>query len=228
MTTVITNDLVACDDVARTFGRGATAVVAVHRMTCQIHPGDVIALTGPSGSGKSTALHLLAGLDKPTTGSVSWPAIGGRDALRPGPVSMVFQGPSLMPSLDVLENVVLPLVLAGAHDKDARLAADDALNRLGLSSLRERLPDQLTAGQAQRVAVARALAGAPMLVLADEPTGQLDRANATLVIDALLTTVAATDAALIVATHDERIAARLAIHWTMADGRLVQGEPCSA
>ena len=205
VTTVIaTDDLVACDDVARTFGRGATAVVAVHGMTCHIRAGDVIALTGPSGSGKSTALHLLAGLDEPTTGSITWPAIGDRNALRPGPVSMVFQGPSLMPSLDVLENVALPLVLAGRSDQEARSAADDALNRLSLLGLRERLPDQLSAGQAQRVAVARALAGAPVLLLADEPTGQLDRANATLVVDALITTAAATGAALIVATHDAR------------------------
>jgi ABC-type lipoprotein export system ATPase subunit len=225
VTTLIASDeLVACDDVARTFGRGPTAVVAVHGMTCHIRAGDMIALTGPSGSGKSTALHLLAGLDEPTTGSITWPAIGDRDALRPGPVSMVFQGPSLMPALDVLENVALPLVLSGTNDKDARTAADDALNRLGLLGLRERLPDQLSAGQAQRVAVARALAGAPVLLLADEPTGQLDRANAVLVIDALMTTAATTGAALIVATHDTRVAARLAIRWTMADGRLLQGD----
>jgi ABC-type lipoprotein export system ATPase subunit len=221
-------DLVVCDRAARTFGRGATAVVAVHGLTCHIRAGDVIALTGPSGSGKSTALHLLAGLDEPTNGSITWPAIGDRSALRPGPVSMVFQGPSLMPSLDVLENVALPLVLAGTYDKEARSAADDALNRLGLLGLRERLPDQLSAGQAQRVAVARSLAGAPVLLLADEPTGQLDRSNGTLVIDALITTAAATGAALIVATHDARVAARLEIQWTMADGRLSQGERCSA
>jgi ABC-type lipoprotein export system ATPase subunit len=226
-TLIMNDDLVACEEVARTFGRGATAVVAVHGLTCHVRPGDMIALTGPSGSGKSTALHLLAGLDTPTTGSISWPAIGGRGDLRPGPVSMVFQGPSLMPSLDVLENVALPLVLAGARDNDARSIAAEALNRLGLSGLRDRLPDQLSAGQAQRVAVARALAGRPVLVLADEPTGQLDRANATLVIDALLTTVAVTDTALIVATHDQRVAARLAIRWTMQDGRLLQGAPCS-
>jgi ABC-type lipoprotein export system ATPase subunit len=224
----VTDELVACNDVARTFGRGATAVVAVHGMTCHIQPGDKIAVTGPSGSGKSTALHLLAGLDQPTTGSIRWPAIGDRGVLRPGPVSMVFQGPSLMPSLDVLENVALPLVLAGATDKDARSSADDALNRLGLLGLRERLPDQLSAGQAQRVAVARALAGAPRLLLADEPTGQLDRANANLVIDALITTATDTDAALVVATHDPRIAARLGIRWTMADGRLSVGDQCSA
>jgi ABC-type lipoprotein export system ATPase subunit len=127
-----------------------------------------------------------------------------------------------MPSLDVLENVALPLVLAGANDRDARSAADDALDRLGMEGLRERAPDQLSAGQAQRVAVARALAGAPVLLLADEPTGQLDRANAALVIDALITTASTTGAALIVATHDPRVASRLTIHWDIADGRLSQ------
>jgi ABC-type lipoprotein export system ATPase subunit len=223
-TLVASDELVACNDVARTFGRGTAAVVAVHGMTCHVRPGQLIGLTGPSGSGKSTALHLLAGLDEPTTGSITWPAIGDRDALRPGPVSMVFQGPSLMPGLDVLENVALPLVLAGANDRDARAAADDALDRLGLHALRERLPDQLSAGQAQRVAVSRALAGVPLLLLADEPTGQLDRANAALVIDALITTANTAGAALIVATHDPRVASRLAIRWTMADGRLLQGD----
>jgi ABC-type lipoprotein export system ATPase subunit len=133
-----------------------------------------------------------------------------------------------MPSLDVLENVALPIVLAGTSDHDARTTANAALDRLGLSGLRDRLPDQLSAGQAQRVAVARALAGEPVLVLADEPTGQLDRANAALVIDALLTTAAATGAAVIVATHDGRVAARLAARWTMADGRLTVTKSCSA
>jgi putative ABC transport system ATP-binding protein/lipoprotein-releasing system ATP-binding protein len=196
-------------------------------LTCRIRAGESIALTGPSGSGKSTALHLLAGLDEPTTGTIAWPGIGDRRALRPGPVSMVFQGPSLMPALDVLENVALPLVLAGAADRDAREAAGEALDRLGLAGLRDRLPDQLSAGQAQRVAIARALAGAPVLVLADEPTGQLDRANATMVIDALLATAAATGAGLVVATHDGRVASRLAQRWTMTDGRLSEGDRCS-
>jgi putative ABC transport system ATP-binding protein/lipoprotein-releasing system ATP-binding protein len=169
----------------------------------------------------------LAGLDEPTTGSITWPAIGRRDALRPGPVSMVFQGPSLLPALDVVENVALPLVLNGTTDTNARSAAIDALGLLGLSALGERTPDQLSAGQAQRVAVARVLAGESVLMLADEPTGQLDRANGVLVIDALLTSAAATGAALLVATHDARIASRLATRWVMTDGRLVHEEPCS-
>ena len=227
MTTIAaTRELVVCRNVARTFGHGPTAVVAVHGLSCRVRFGEAIALTGPSGSGKSTALHLLAGLDEPTAGTIDWPAIGDRRALRPGPVSMVFQGPSLMPALDVLENVALPLVLAGVADSSARHAAGDALDHLGIGDLRDRLPDQLSAGQGQRVAIARALAGSPVLVLADEPTGQLDGANATTVIDALLATAAATGAALIVATHDARVAARLPLRWTMRDGRLEQGEPC--
>jgi putative ABC transport system ATP-binding protein len=140
---------------------------------------------------------------------------------------MVFQGQSLLPALDVVENVALPLVLNGTTDAKARSAAVDALSLLGLAGLGDRTPDQLSAGQAQRVAVARVLAGQPVLMLADEPTGQLDRANGVLVIDALLTCAAATGAALLVATHDVRIASRLRAKWVMTDGRLAQEEPCS-
>src|SRR5258707_12069998 len=105
--------LVACVDVARTYGRGPTAVVAVESVTCALARGGRIALTGPSGSGKSTLLHLFAALDTPTAGSIAWPAWAGSPAGRPGLVGMVFQGPSLVAPLDVAENVALPLLLAG-------------------------------------------------------------------------------------------------------------------
>lgn len=227
----MTTTLARAVDVARTFGTGRTALVAVHDVTCSIEPGDRIALMGPSGSGKTTLLHLLAGLDRPTRGTVDWPAIGPLDQLRPGPVAVVFQAPSLLPPLDVIENVALPLLLAGADRRAARTGAQSALARLGLEDLTAKLPEELSGGQAQRVAIARVLAGAPQLILADEPTGQLDHRTAAVVVDALLETADALGAALVVATHDPRVADHLAARWSMADGRLIVPEgsmSCSA
>ena len=179
---------------------------------------DRIAIVGPSGSGKSTLLHLLAGIDAPTTGAVCWPGVSG--ALRPGPVSTVFQAPSLMPALDVAENTALPLVLAGIAANTARIAALDALASVGVASLASRLPEELSGGQAQRVAVARALVTDPVLILADEPTGQLDRATAAMVTTALLAAADRCDAALVIATHDRAVADRLSTRWRMTDGQL--------
>jgi ABC-type lipoprotein export system ATPase subunit len=190
-------------------------------VTCEIRAGQRLAITGPSGSGKSTLLHLIAGLDEPTVGQITWPALGGRDALRPGPVGVVFQGPSLLAPLDVLENVALGLILAGVGEAEARAEAEEALDRLDLSALQAKLPEELSGGQAQRVAVARVLAGRPRLILADEPTGQLDLTNATTVIDALVQGADRSGAALVVSTHDSRIADRLADRWRMTDGELV-------
>src|SRR5689334_19771401 len=108
-----TLELVRCTDVTRTFGSGAGAVHALRGVSCTLRPGMQVALTGPSGSGKSTLLHLLAGLDTPNGGTIAWPGLDGSPADRPGLISMVFQGPSLLPPLDVTENIALPLLLAG-------------------------------------------------------------------------------------------------------------------
>jgi ABC-type lipoprotein export system ATPase subunit len=212
----MTEILVRCDGAARTYGAGETATVALTPTDCEVPAAARIALIGPSGSGKSTLLHLMAGLDEPTVGKVSWPAIGSRDALRPGPVAVIFQGPSLMPPLTVEENVELPLVLGGATAADALGRARHALDLLDLRELGEKL----SGGQAQRVAIARALSGEPRLILADEPTGQLDRANATAVVDVLLAAADHAGAALVVATHDPVVAGRLAERWEMENGRL--------
>lgn len=222
--------LVICDEVSRTFGRGSNAIVAVHSATCLVIEGAQIVITGPSGSGKSTLLHLLAGLDRPTTGAVEWPGIGGLDSLRPGPVGMVFQGPSLISSLTVLENVALPALLAGGTRDDSTAMARRALERLELNALATKLPEEISGGQAQRVAVARALAGEPRLILADEPTGQLDRASATQVVRALREAARASGAALLITTHDPLVAERFEDDWTMKDGRLDTQEvaTCSA
>ena len=212
--------LVRCDGVARTFGSGARATVALQPVSCSVDPHARIALVGSSGSGKSTLLHLMAGLDDPSLGEVTWPAIGDRSALRPGPLALVFQGPSLLPPLTVVENVALPLTLGGSTSAEARRLAMTALDRLGLGDLADKLPEEISGGQAQRVAVARALAGEPRLILADEPTGQLDRASGSAVIDVLLAAADHSGAALIVTTHDPTVADRLPERWAMSDGRL--------
>jgi putative ABC transport system ATP-binding protein/lipoprotein-releasing system ATP-binding protein len=212
--------LVRCTDVWRTFGTGETALDAVSNATCAVSEGEQIVITGPSGSGKSTLLNLMAGLDRPSSGEIEWPAIGSIEALRPGPVAIVFQGPSLIPSLTVLENVALVCLLNGVASEQAQASAQRALELLGLETLNTKLPEEVSGGQAQRIAIARALAGKPRLILADEPTGQLDRANATRVIDALQKSARASGAALITTTHDPLVAERFPMRWSMAEGIL--------
>jgi putative ABC transport system ATP-binding protein len=217
--------LVVCTAVSRIFGRGPVAVPAVQDVSVTVAPGMLVALTGPSGSGKSTLLHLMAGLESPSSGSVQWPGLGGSLTGRAGVVGLVFQGPSLVPALDVLENVTLPLLLAGVGAADAVRRARTALERLNVHGLAAKLPEEISGGQAQRVAVARVLASRPRLILADEPTGQLDHETGAHVIEVLLETAAALNAALVVTTHDPVVAERFADHWRMADGRLVDGDP---
>jgi ABC-type lipoprotein export system ATPase subunit len=213
--------LVSCVAVARTHGSGPGAVVAVHGAHATVRRGDRIAVTGPSGSGKSTLLHLMAGLDVPTAGTVSWPAWPDGSVRRVDAVGVVFQGASLLPDLDAGQNVALPLLLAGVPEAAARRCAAAALAGLGIGSLAAKLPAEMSRGQAQRVAVARVLAAGPTLILADEPTGQLDQANADRVVSVLIETADDLDAGLVVATHDEEVAARLTRRWRMTDGRLL-------
>lgn len=214
-----TAPLAMCRSAGRTYGVGRAAVVAVHDSSCAVYRGDMIAVTGPSGSGKSTLLHLLGGLERPTSGQVSWPGLGADPVGRPELCGVVFQAPSLLAPLTVQENVSLPLLIAGQAGSADDLALQ-ALRALGIADLADRLPEELSGGQAQRVAVARVLAVGPVLILADEPTGQLDSAHAVGVIDALVETADRLGAALVVATHDESIAARLPQRWTVDDGRL--------
>jgi ABC-type lipoprotein export system ATPase subunit len=208
--------LVECVDLARTYGTGANAVVAVHGATARIVSGARVALVGPSGFGKSTLLHLLAGLEKPTAGVVDRPSPGVG-------IGVVFQGPSLLPTLDVTENVALPLLLHGHRETEATDRARRALAQLDIDGLAGAMPATLSGGQAQRVAIARVLATRPLLILADEPTGQLDRRTADHVVDVLLATAADIGAALVIATHDPAFAGRLAEQWHMRDGRLEPG-----
>jgi ABC-type lipoprotein export system ATPase subunit len=214
--------LVACRGAGRTYGNGSAATVALEPCDCAVAPGDRIAVVGPSGSGKSTLLHLIAGLELPSRGQVVWPALGPREALRPGPVAVVFQGPSLLPPLTVRENVALPLLLIGTDPDRAHAEAARTLELLELTDVSDKLPQEISGGQAQRAAVARALAGAPSLLIADEPTGQLDHDSAREVVEALMSAAAASGAALVVATHDLGVAAKLDERWEIHSGRLVK------
>jgi ABC-type lipoprotein export system ATPase subunit len=222
-----TVELARCTDVTRTYGSGAGEVRALRGVSCTLRPGVQVALTGPSGSGKSTLLHLLAGLDSPTSGTIAWPGLDGSPEGRPGLIGMVFQGPSLLPPLDVAENIALPLLLAGFTETQAQKRAMAALHDVGLDELAARLPEELSGGQAQRIAVARALAVRPRVILADEPTGQLDSAHAAQVVGLLLDAATMLGAALVLSTHDLTIAERLPERWRMADGLMVaEGDPC--
>jgi ABC-type lipoprotein export system ATPase subunit len=222
-----TVELARCTDLTRTYGSGAGEVRALRGVSCTLRPGAQVALTGPSGSGKSTLLHLLAGLDTPTSGTIDWPGLDGSPEGRPGLIGMVFQGPSLLPPLDVTENIALPLLLAGFTETQARERAMAALHDVGLDELAARLPEELSGGQAQRVAVARALAVRPRVILADEPTGQLDSAHAAQVVGLVLHAATMLGAALVLSTHDLTIAERLPERWQMADGLMVaEGDPC--
>ncbi len=204
----------------RVYRRGNTPVLALVSATCAIMPGDRIALVGPSGSGKSTLLHLLGGLDTPTSGILAWPALGARETLRPGKIGFVFQTQSLLAPMTVVENVEIPLLLGQVSAEKAHATALDMLERIGLESLAEKLPEELSGGQAQRVAMARALVCGPKLILADEPTGQLDHPTAQHLFDVLLAALEGTDTALLVATHDMTVAERMHTVWRMQHGTL--------
>jgi len=211
--------LVEARGAGRFYRRGRSEARALDTGTFCVLPGDRIAIVGPSGSGKSTLLHLMAGIDRPTSGSMTWPALGARKTLRPAKVALVPQAPSLIPSLNVVENVALPLLLSGTASGEV-LAAMAALERFGLAALADKLPEELSGGQAQRVAMVRAIAGHPSLLLADEPTGQLDQATASQLLDALLEYLDDGSTALVIATHDVRVAARMDVVWHMFHGVL--------
>jgi len=219
--------LVQADDVSKTFGSGERAVVAVHDLTRTVAPGSRIAVTGPSGSGKSTLVHLFAGLETPTTGTVSWPGLTTGQDRSAHQIGLVFQGPSLLPPLTVLENVALPLVLQGMAEAEAQQRGHDALRELDLDPLAAKLPEEISGGQAQRVAIARVLATKPRLIMADEPTGQLDHASAEHVVDVLIDAADRLGAALVIATHDLLVVQRLPIRWLVRDGNVLTMSPAA-
>ena len=221
--------LVRADDVVRVYGTGSRAVRAVSAATFAIEAGQRIALVGPSGSGKSTLLLLIAGLDAPSSGTLTWPAFGDLGNLRPGPVTIAFQGPSLLPPLNVVENVALPLLLEGRAQTEAADAARVALDLFELGEVAEKLPEEISGGQAQRAGLARAIVGEPRLILADEPTGQLDHETAGRAMLGLLDAADASGAAVVVATHDPAIAGTMDAQWRIEAGELrAEVSRCSA
>ena len=196
-------------------------VHVLNKVNCRVQEGDHIVLIGPSGSGKSTLLHGLGGLIEPTRGKIVWPALGERTSLMPEKLQFVFQTPSLYPALNVVRNVTLPLVLAGKMNAEAvEKRALDALDKFGLATLAYKLPEELSGGQAQRVAMARALAIRPRLILADEPTGQLDSQTAGQFLDQVLGMTREIGAALVIATHDSAMAERMNLRWVIDHGTL--------
>lgn len=205
--------------VSRSFQLGGVAFEALKPATFTVRAGDRIAIIGPSGSGKSTLMQLIANLDTPTSGQLLWPALGASGQLRPRHIGVVFQSPSLIPTLSAIENVEVPMRLLGG-DAASRDIALKALASVGLADIADKLPDQLSGGQAQRVGLARAMALRPQLILADEPTGQLDESTAQKALDALLDSVSGDDAALVVTTHDPAVARRLKTIWQMNFGFL--------
>ena len=206
--------------VWRTYRIGGETIVAVRDAGCTVRAGERIALVGASGSGKSTLLQMLGGIEIPSAGEIVWPALGPRSDLRPRHVAFVFQNQNLLAPLTAAENVALPLVLQGASHAQARAVAAQTLTAFELADLRDKLPEELSGGQAQRVALARAVAARPDLILADEPTGQLDSATADRFLATALALLDAAGTALVVATHDERVAARMPVRWTMEHGDL--------
>ena len=223
--------LVTLDRVGKTYGTAAAPVHALRDVTVAIAAGERVALLGKSGSGKSTLLQLLGGLDRPTDGRI---AVAGHDlaalsangmaAYRQSTVGMIFQAFHLVASRTALENVELPLIFAGRPRRDRRTAARAALEAVGLEHRLAHRPAELSGGERQRVAIARALVTGPALLLADEPTGNLDTATAAEVMGLVLDRVRAAGMTLVLVTHDEDLAGRAADRiLRLTDGGLDDG-----
>ncbi|MBB4196252.1 lipoprotein-releasing system ATP-binding protein [Rhodoblastus sphagnicola] len=197
----------------------------------QLWRGQAVALVAPSGAGKSTLLHIAGLLERPDAGAV---AIDGEDAsqlddrarttLRRDKIGFVYQFHHLLPEFTALENVMTPQLIAGLDKREARARALDLLDYLGLAAREDHRPSELSGGEQQRVAIARAVANAPALLLADEPTGNLDPTTAEKVFSALMTLVRATGLAALIATHNLELAARMDRRWSLRNGLLVELE----
>ncbi|MDD6312657.1 MAG: ABC transporter ATP-binding protein, partial [Firmicutes bacterium] len=204
-------DILKVENLTKTYGRGENMVKALNGVSFAIEKGSFVAIIGPSGSGKSTLLHILGGVDKPTSGKVY---MDGNDVyarndeqlaiFRRREVGLIYQFYNLIPVLNVTENITLPVLLDGRKIDQRRLG--ELIDILGLKGRERHLPNQLSGGQQQRVSIGRALMNAPSVVLADEPTGNLDRRNSQEIIELLKMSNKKYNQTLVVITHDESIA----------------------
>jgi lipoprotein-releasing system ATP-binding protein len=215
--------------VGRTYRSGDEALMVLRDASLTLRPGEIVALVAPSGTGKSTLLHLAGLLERPDSGAV---LVDGRDAgtlpdpartaIRRDAIGFVYQFHHLLGEFSALENVVLPQMIAGRRRGDAEARARELLGILELAARADHLPGKLSGGEQQRVAIARALANAPRVLLADEPTGNLDVGTSGVVFDALLSVVRGQGVAALIATHNPDLAARMDRRVTLRDGRVVQ------
>lgn len=222
-------ELIRVENLSKIYGEGASEVRALDGVSLSIDAGQFVAIVGPSGSGKSTLLHILGGVDKPTSGMVylNGQSIFDRNdeqlaIFRRREVGLIYQFYNLIPVLNVVENIILPVLLDGRKVNHERL--DDLLDTLGLSERKKHLPNQLSGGQQQRVSIGRALMNAPAIVLADEPTGNLDRKNGQEIVDLLKLSNKKYRQTLILITHDENIAMQADRIICIEDGRITRDE----
>lgn len=222
-----TESIIVAESLKKDYKSGKVVVPAVREATFTVKPGERIALVGPSGSGKSTLLNLLGGLDRPTSGRLvvdghNLSAAKDKEAAvyRQSSVGMIFQSFNLLAHLTAMQNVLLPAVLAGTSRAEALRRAAELFDRVKLADQRQRMPDELSGGEQQRVAIVRALMNKPRVLLTDEPTGNLDSATGLEVMKLLLETTESSHAALMIVTHDEHIAGMMQRKLTIVDGRL--------
>ncbi len=220
--------LIQTENLTKIYGRGEAAVIALDHVNLTVHEGEFVAVMGPSGCGKSTLLHLIGGLDRPTDGIVRLEGRTLNDLkdddltrLRRRKIGFVFQFYNLIPVLTALENAALPLLLDGLPAAEAQSRAAEWLTRFGLGDRLHHRPDQLSGGQQQRVAIARALVTMPSLILADEPTGNLDTRSADQIASLLREVTRQYGRTVVMVTHDPRIAAYADRIIFLKDGRVV-------
>jgi len=210
-------------EVQKTFKQGSSEVEVFSKLNLQIESNKSMAILGASGSGKSSLLHLLAGLDKPTSGSITYQGINletlnlnEKSVLRNNELGFVYQFHHLLPEFTALENVAMPLFLSKNYEKDHALnKANELLQKVGLESRMYHLPGELSGGERQRVAIARALSNDPICLIMDEPTGDLDRKNSLKMFDLIIELSELSPISLIIATHDMDLASKLDISFSL-------------
>ncbi|MBF7096735.1 ABC transporter ATP-binding protein [Alkalibacter mobilis] len=226
-------EIVKVENLTKTYGEGENMVKALDDVSFAIKKGDFVAITGPSGSGKSTLLHILGGVDRPTSGKVFMDGsdVYGQDeemlaVFRRRQVGLIYQFYNLIPVLNVVENMTLPVLMDGKEVEKERLS--DLLETLNLHGRENHLPNQLSGGQQQRVSIGRALMNEPVVLLADEPTGNLDSKNSQDIIELLKESNRKYDQTLLIITHDDAIARQANRILTIEDGKITRDEVISS